>query len=622
VFTPVGETVYVDAWVVSGGPVYDWVWSWESGGYIDKANWDYFSTSWALYNSPGTYLVYVQAWAEGGWDSSNSYVYVVEVDDIIKIIPEPVEAGPVYVAVDTEVTLKARPYPRAAPYPSGEPHWEVIDWPQGADPSLSDYSDSITTTLSGLTEAGDYVIEAECGDNDPGDNTITVTAVEVTDVVWETYPGNIELVPDNGKYRIFPDKQTPEDQNGADRRKVIVKATLSAPVQTSDNIHVVFRCWDVDDPSSNTAPIDPDDSNPDPNYHSIDNRGSFYFEGGSSFVLEHADSSVVTVIFEVSMQPGDNYRVTATTRDLAPPDLTHYMVDTGNLPYGVKRTPMLTTWRKLWIEQDSMTAVATTGSEMNHVEGTASGYEPYQPPPVDRTWILLGQNLPGAFDDENQFKYGTYVAGTKTYSTRDSTAYWSAEDKVKVKGDPNDDGAPMDYKLYDDDDPNLLPSYPDLATWASVFHAAYIEPSYLPSNYSDQVPFIRNLSSLSVAWGSGTWNDYYDCSSTSDFWTELAVGAFQPQTSNDFDPDTESAVLGAAKVHGDDNQCVLYYETIRDRGSGPSAEQDLAHEIGHGAGIEDNCCEPGCLMWVDEYDNLGDHFCDKCLEEMRKDTNY
>ena len=192
-----------------------------------------------------------------------------------------------------------------------------------------------------------------------------------------------------------------------------------------------------------------------------------------------------------------------------------------------------------------------------------------------------------------------------------------------MKGDPTGDpNVPMAYKLYDDDE-TTLPKYPSLGSWASVFHAAYIEPNYLPETYRTVVPFDRNLSVSEVAWGNGTWNDYYNCPSSNSFWTELAVGAFQPETSKDLDPDTETALfLGAAKVYGDDNQCVLYYEMIRDRGVAPNTDQYLAHEIGHGAGIEDNECEEGCLMWLDEYDQLGDDFCNECLNEMRKDSTY
>jgi len=154
----------------------------------------------------------------------------------------------------------------------------------------------------------------------------------------------------------------------------------------------------------------------------------------------------------------------------------------------------------------------------------------------------------------------------------------------------------------------------------SAFHAAYIDIDYLPRSHSTIVPFVRNLSSYDVGDGTGTWNNHYNIPSSSDFWTELVVGAFQPEINRDYDPDSTKAVCGAAKYTEDDNQCVVYYETLRDMVRDPN--ETLAHEVGHSANIEDNECEEGCIMWCDEHNQIGDHFCEKCLLEMRKDAIY
>ena len=76
--------------------------------------------------------------------------------------------------------------------------------------------------------------------------------------------------------------------------------------------------------------------------------------------------------------------------------------------------------------------------------------------------------------------------------------------KVKVTGDPNFDGVSMSYKLYDEDD--TIPVEPSLGSWASVFHAAYIDIDYLYQTPDFRiVPFDRNLSAgglfSGVAWG-------------------------------------------------------------------------------------------------------------------------
>ena len=76
------------------------------------------------------------------------------------------------------------------------------------------------------------------------------------------------------------------------------------------------------------------------------------------------------MIFEVGFNPGDNYKIFADLESYAW-SLTQGQVDSGNIPPGISESPMLTVCRKLWLERDSMTAVALTGDEKNLVEGDA-----------------------------------------------------------------------------------------------------------------------------------------------------------------------------------------------------------------------------------------------------------
>ena len=150
---------------------------------------------------------------------------------------------------------------------------------------------------------------------------------------------------------------------------------------------VRFRIWDVDDPSADdvglpeaqcTWPLDCDEPTHSHFDSFADNRCNSYsnpyytFEGGATRYVDASGQAEAT-IYAVSPHPGDNIRVTATTGRYTTGKTTWQQVDTGTgLLAEVKRSPILTTWRKLWIEQDSMAAVATTGSEKNHVEGTAA----------------------------------------------------------------------------------------------------------------------------------------------------------------------------------------------------------------------------------------------------------
>ena len=92
------------------------------------------------------------------------------------------DEGPLYVCVNKTVDLEARPDPADALLPAGQPTWTVENQPTGANASLSPSSSSLTTTLSSLSQAGDYLVKAKCCAYDPGD-TITATAVEVASLL-------------------------------------------------------------------------------------------------------------------------------------------------------------------------------------------------------------------------------------------------------------------------------------------------------------------------------------------------------------------------------------------------------------------------------------------------------
>jgi hypothetical protein len=129
-------------------------------------------------STPGYYRVRARNCAvdcnDCGWADSNEAV-VVAVDTVVEEDTD--DQGPIYVCVTEDVNLLAKPDPCGAEFPDGEPHWSIVSKPTGASPTLSDVSDSNTTTLSGMTKPGVYVVRAKCCNGD-GD-TITVIAVDV-----------------------------------------------------------------------------------------------------------------------------------------------------------------------------------------------------------------------------------------------------------------------------------------------------------------------------------------------------------------------------------------------------------------------------------------------------------
>lgn len=435
------------------------------------------------------------------------------------------------------------------------------------------------------------MIEHYPGGDDGGDSdSHTITIAQVDSLTWETFDDNTDV--NNG--RIYPGYQNPDDTD-PNRDLVTIKATLNCSPSTDDDIWVYFRAWDVDDPLADetNGSLDPDDDDADPNQHSIDNRGSDSFVDGATtwygvpYINVEADgSNVVEATFNVSMKPGDNYRITATTCLRHIGELDHYKVEQGNLPATVKRSEILTTWRKLWIERDSMEAVATTGGEMNHVEGTALSYD-YNSI-SDQTTVDLGQNLDNPFDDENQFEEGRYVVNGNTYDVIYSTAnIFPFDDDIIVDKDCS--GEPDDYNLYDDDDQSMYSSayYCSLDGYTSAYEDACIKTEYLStSSYSDRVNFNLNLLDTEVTLGVDFDNEQ-DVWSSSKFWVCLVVSCYQGTYSADMDPDDNTYMdpdcdYGVTRFNSDNASCI-FRETLGDVPLETEAKT-MAHEVGHTGG--------------------------------------
>src|SRR4030042_54187 len=177
------------------------------------------------------------------------------------------------------------------------------------------------------------------------------------------------------------------------------------------------------------------------------------------------------------MTPGDNYKIAASTNQTRLGEMTQAMADgQETLPATVVLSSMLTTWRKLWIERDSMDTVAQTGDEKNFFEGTADSYTK----DGVHTIVDLGEILPVIWNDkENHFSAGKYKVDTRSYIVHSNTKNLIFDDEAKVYGDPVGGGsvAPEDYKLYDDDTATL-PSYLTLGRWKDKFQEAYIKIEY------------------------------------------------------------------------------------------------------------------------------------------------
>lgn len=203
------------------------------------------------------------------------------------------------------------------------------------------------------------------------DCLITPPLPNVTGVTFQTIALNnlpIDANPNiGGGLRLFPDDNTPMEN--ANRQMIQVTAGISEPVAGR---MVYFRNFDIDDPSDDTI-IDPMGNAGNDNNGSVNGLR----EGQLSAVSATTNSNgIATVNFTVTMQPGDNFAIAASTSDteINSVDVSGAELVNGNsqnIPITcdddepVCRSEMLTVWRRLHIEVDSMGI-----SQENFVLGT------------------------------------------------------------------------------------------------------------------------------------------------------------------------------------------------------------------------------------------------------------
>jgi hypothetical protein len=250
---------------------------------------------------------------------------------------------------------------------------------------------------------------------------------------------------------VFPDARLTAGAVEASSRAVVdVQVTLSVPPVEPLPLH--FQSFDVDDPSASVGPVDF-------STHTDDNRGTFpalagRFVGNPVGVVF---TSTVTLqvstaaSFETTIQPGDNFRVAvAGDRDL----LAALLNDDTILGAGSNAdqlriidpaisgpftrqeirestktvTPVLTVWRQLHIERDSMGVVG-----VNVATGNITGYTPAGPAAgatqlnVDVTLRDGSADLDTLISDNGRFERGTMtVAGVSIFPSIDANGQFRA----------------------------------------------------------------------------------------------------------------------------------------------------------------------------------------------------
>lgn len=384
-------------------------------------------------------------------------------------------------------------------------------------------------------------------------------------------------------YRIFPGKKEWNDQT---KRETVKIQAVNAPCT-----YVHFVAIDIDDPASSYV-IDPNDILGGDNN---DNSGTVIV--GSGTEMANLDGTA-NWYFDVSMQPGDNFRFAASCNadDLSAVIVSGtdiYDANEEHLPTeSTKITRDLTVWRQLHIELDSMGIV--TG---NHFEGSISKIRKpqknqtileFDKPYLDKVFKKNFQNgaiyIRSPYDPTLEYKYNVKDNGTKT---------------ITVDGILINDFEDEPFRLYDDDDfynndehkrgdegedvpvPDISfmqnSDYPEYNRFAS----AYIKPVYYQESDTN-VPFHLKVDETVFA---NLLNEYFDnINSDQKYWTAYLLGGYEPWPKADNDPNGENKGKYVMGLTLDKLGSIIFHETIGEeyKYGAYVAVHEIAHVLGAG----------------------------------------
>lgn len=550
--------------------------------------------------------------------------------------------------------------------------------------------------VRGSTQTADQTIKVQV--KLPGGNWIDIDTVAFTllsiDISFEKVGDNWEIednkdadgnwMPGKGK-RIFVDAKTQTETNM--RSSVYVKVKSLPP-----GWKIRLKSFDVDDPTPESLDpypyvIDSNDTQAvkkggDNRAYSVFGPVTPFFESNFD-VIENCtvDAQGVARLSNGELPKlimtdyaGDNVRVAVILvkpdgtpingQDLSGLQVTD-STKSGYVPDNSEKqingfcgglSPVLTVWRKLNIEIDSMKTVATTGSQKNFeagiVQAVTSGPFPGQ------TTVTVDILFTGP---ENRYEDGRLiVSGTPYQIVTNTDAYTNfvTGDQVVVKGTVPSSMIGQAFTIYDDDDNYLSELGFTSALPKNDLHATIIakmRPKFSPAyiqvedanakgwNPNQTIDF--ELNSWSNALGTGTLDASKDLSGSDAFWCRTVVLAYQPEVIYDCDPGTENPYLGATPYRPGINTnlgyCVIFVETIRDMASyvltlqenGPNeylkARKEferffygtIAHESAHVTKNETDTADhlEGGLM---QSGNLDQNFTPQSIKRFRDSTKW
>lgn len=414
--------------------------------------------------------------------------------------------------------------------------------------------------------------------------------------------------------RIFVGAKTPTEN--LPRNTVLLKIKTTPPLAGSN---VWLRSFDVDDTTDeirldNNGVIDTNGRSGGDNAYEFlppyGYGGLFVANSSSSLTTTLNSSGEALVEMRVGMQPGDNYRIAATvfpTNNLTSLQTTNETTggfvpaNAGEVKGGFNGalSPLLTVWRKLHLEIDSMTSVPTNGPQANflstkvitlktnypNAEQTAVYYRassyPLQTnryengtltiPGIANYQVIVGQGADYNWQFNNYLNY-VVVQGTIPSSAVGTPAQLRDDDD-RLKADLQLPSLPMDaFSLQIIAGKNLVFSTNKMVRGvAAVYRPAFIDVVDANAsgwNTGRTIPFFLNKDVFDNPWTlSGIFDSAKNVFDSSVFWAHTVTIGYQPKFSEDRDNNDESALLGTtaesltAVAFG---YSAIYDETIRD----------------------------------------------------------
>jgi hypothetical protein len=366
---------------------------------------------------------------------------------------------------------------------------------------------------------------------------------------------------------VFPDSPTP----GAPRRDHVDVVVQVCPAAAARMVHL--RAIDVDDPSSDTEPVDANGPAGDDN-RGVPQRGSLAGADASGVAtLTTDDAGRVHAVFQLTLQPGDNFALQASFEPGFEQPVT---------------SPTLTVWRELHVELDDMGWV--TGNE---IRARILGSEQVSTGPL-RSRVKLDRRI-----SDDSRPPGRYQGGKLMTSTHGSFPIVESDgDRIVVDGLVAN--APDECSLVDDD--LLTGDIPavDASRMEATYAAAFIRPVFEDAQTTRNVPFDLNTSMSEqvpvIRAGKGL------ASGDAGYWAVTVQQGFQLEAEKDNDGDDETTYR--ARAWRCEHAVFLASESIRDWIAAPVAlggaggaercptctntrNQDiLHHEVGHLLGLE------------------------------------